>query len=129
MRSTLYICERKLLFLILAVFLLAFCFFLHFIGSFSLSSSTFLDLSRISHNHSGYSWSSKATGSSPFFLTFKFKTVPAAHDDFGALNLAKEVEKVLTVLNRSMVAGNLNILAERLLVYGSWKVCAHQGCE
>ena len=108
-RLTLHICERKLLFLILEVFLLAFCFFLHFMGSFSLSSASIFDLSRISHNHSGYSWSSNATGSSPFLRTFKFKTVPGAHEDFGTLNVASEEEKPLTDAKRVIPAGNLNI--------------------
>lgn len=76
-----HICEMKLLFLIFAVFDLLICFFLHFMKSCSFKRCSCFSLSRHSHNHSGYSLSSNATGSSPFFLIFKFKTVPAGTED------------------------------------------------
>lgn len=52
-------------------------------------------LSSESQSHSGYSLSSKATGSSPFFLILRFNTVPAGTEDFTWLSAGTDVDKSL----------------------------------
>lgn len=76
-----YILDKKLLSLIFAVFDFFNCFLLHFIKSVSFNNCSCLSLFKQSHNHSGYSSSSKATGSFPLFFIFKFNTVPGAHEE------------------------------------------------
>ena len=93
----------KLLFFILAVLLLLICFLLHFMKSSCFNVSFIFSLFKQSHNQSGYSLSSRATGSSPLFFTFKFKTVPALHEDC----IAKADECNLATWVRT---ANLNML-------------------
>jgi hypothetical protein len=76
-----FMLAKKLFPLIILVLSFPNCFLLHLMKSAVFISSSVFFLSSMLHNHSGYSESSNATGSSPFFLTFKFNTVPAGQDD------------------------------------------------
>ncbi len=86
------------------------CFFL----AFKLSSDTgafaaaaVFVWSRTVHSHSGYSESSKATGSLPVFLTLRLNGVPAKQDDL--ICLASFLRT--TELERSLfVNNNLSIV-------------------
>lgn len=88
-----HIFDKKLFALILLLLAFRSLIFLHLRKFSFLISSRFLFGSIMFQSHSGYSESSKATGSSPFLNTFKFNTVPALQDDstllvFGTASIA-----------------------------------------